>query len=114
MKLDRELLKGATATIVLSMLSECPAHGYELARRVRSRSDGLLALGEGTLYPLLYSLEDKGWVEGRWERGRGKRRRRVYRITPSGRGQLADRADQWYALAGVMELVLGGTRHAGT
>ena len=108
MKIDRELLKGTAATLVLALLADAPTHGYELVRRIRRRTDGICALGEGTLYPLLYNLEDKGWIRGDWEAGVGKRRRRVYRLTPAGRTQLVRRTEQWRALVAGMDLALGG------
>ena len=108
MRFDKELLKGTTETLVLTILAEAPSHGYELLERLRRRSEGVFELGEGTLYPLLYKLEAKGWVAGRWETSSGQRRRRVYRITPRGKRQLAQRTEQWQALAHGMALVLGG------
>ena len=67
---------------------------------------------EGTLYPLLYRMEAKGWIKGEWETAEGHRRRRVYRITARGRRQLARRAKQWAGLAHGMALILGGPAHA--
>ena len=108
MKIDRELLKGTAATLVLAVLADGPAHGYALAQRIRGRTGGLWSLGEGTLYPLLYNLEDRGWIRGVWETGVGKRRRRVYSVTPKGHQQLADRKAQWQTLVTGMTLALGG------
>ena len=112
MRFDKELLKGTTETLVLAVLTQTPCHGYQLVERVRARSEGAFELGEGTLYPLLYKLEAKGWIEGRWEAGSGRRRRRVYRITPRGRKQLADRTKQWQELVRAMALILGVPAHA--
>jgi transcriptional regulator len=111
MRFDRELLKGTTETVLLAVLSEQPLHGYELARRLRARTDGVFELGEGTLYPLLYKLEDKGLIKGKWESGDGQRRRRVYRITARGRRNLAARTEQWQALARGMALALQGVAY---
>ena len=69
MRFQRELLKGTTETLILAALQEAPTHGYELAERLRRRSEGVFELGEGTLYPLLYKLEAKGWIAGKWEGG---------------------------------------------
>jgi len=112
MKLDRELLKGATETMVLAILGEEPSHGYQLVRLLKQRSEGIFELGEGTLYPLLYKLEAKGWIRGAWEAGDGQRRRRVYRITGRGRRQLTKRTEQWVGLARGMTLILGGPTYA--
>lgn len=108
MKIDRELLKGAAATLVLTLLDQSPAHGYELAQRIRSRTEGLCTLGEGTLYPLLYSLANKGWIKGTWQTAPSGRRRRVYTVTQRGRKQLALRKEQWNTLVTGMALAMGG------
>ncbi len=108
MKLDRELLKGVTETVILAVLNDEPSHGYRLIRLLDRRSQGVFELGEGTLYPLLYKLEAKGWIKGEWEAGDGRRRRRVYRVTDRGRGQLAKRSGQWEGLAQGVALILGG------
>lgn len=112
MKLDKELLKGATETVVLAALAAEPSHGYQLVRLLQRRSEGIFEFGEGTLYPLLYKLDAKGWIKGEWESGNGRRRRRVYRITHRGRRQLAKRTQQWVGLARGMTLILGGPAHA--
>ncbi len=112
MRFDRELLKGTTETLILATLAERASHGYELVERLGQRSEGIFEMGEGTLYPLLYKLEAKGWIEGKWQAGTGRRRRRVYRITPRGRRQLAQRTAQWAELVRGMALVLGGPAHA--
>ena len=112
MKLDKELLKGAGETAVLAVVAEEPSHGYQLVRLLQRRAQGIFGFGEGTLYPLLYRMEAKGWIKGEWETAEGHRRRRVYRITARGRRQLARRAEQWVGLAHGMALILGGPAHA--
>ncbi len=112
MRFDRELLKGTTETFILAVVAETPCHGYQLVQQLHRRSEGILHLGEGTLYPRLYKLEAKGWIAGTWDIGSTGRRRRVYRITPRGRRQLAQRAKQWADLSRGMALVLGETAHA--
>lgn len=112
MKLDRELLKGTTETVVLAELARQPLHGYQLVERLRTQSEGILALGEGTLYPLLYKIEANGLVRGRWEEGVGGRRRRVYSLTRKGHRCLADRTAQWERLVRGVSLILGGKSYA--
>ena len=112
MRFQRELLKGTTETLILAVLRDAPSHGYELVERLRRRSERIFELGEGTLYPLLYKLEAKGWISGKWEAGRGKRRKRVYRITPRGKKQLVQRSEEWKSLVQGMNLVLGVPAHA--
>jgi len=111
MRFDRELLKGTTDTLILAVISQGPVHGYELARRLRARTDGVFELGEGTLYPLLYKLEDNGLIAGKWQSAEG-RRRRVYRITARGRRKLATNTEQWSALSRGMALALKGVAYA--
>jgi PadR family transcriptional regulator PadR len=111
MRFQRELLKGTTETLILAALRRSPAHGYELLQRLHQRSRGLFELGEGTLYPLLYKLETKGWIAGKWETAAGERRKRVYRITPRGIRQLSDRTAEFKALVQGMTLVLGVPVH---
>jgi len=112
MRFDKELLKGNTQTLLLAVLADSPGHGYELVERLRERSGGVFELGEGTLYPLLYKLEANGCIESQWQAGTGQRRRRVYRITPTGRRQLHQRTAQWRELVRGMHLILGGPARA--
>ena len=106
--LDTQMLKGAATTLLLTMLAQRPMHGYELAQSVKSRSGGVFAFSEGTIYPLLYSLEDKGLVRGAWEGSEGGRRRKVYKITAEGRRALERRRAQWSLFKRGMDLALGG------
>jgi PadR family transcriptional regulator, regulatory protein PadR len=112
MRFQRELLKGTTEMLILAALRDAPSHGYELAERLRKRSEGIFELGEGTLYPLLYKLEDKGLISGKWEDRKGERRKRVYRITPQGKESFSQRSEEWNSLVQGMCLVLGVPAHA--
>ena len=102
-----EELKGHIDTIVLAALADEPAHGYALVARVRSRSDDVLDVGEGTIYPALHRLERDGLIESTWEKASG-RRRRVYAITRAGSAQLGERREDWRAFARGMQALLGG------
>jgi DNA-binding PadR family transcriptional regulator len=104
---DKQMLKGATTTLLLTMLAERPMHGYELAQSVKSRSGGVFAFSEGTIYPTLYALEDKELVRGAWEGPEGGRRRKVYEITAEGRRALERRLEQWSLFKRGMDLALG-------
>jgi DNA-binding PadR family transcriptional regulator len=104
--MQREVLKGHLDLLLLATLAESPAHGYLVVERLKSRSGGALALGEGTVYPALYRLERAGLVSSSWARGDG-RRRRVYRLTRKGRGALERGRADWAAFAGVVQAVLG-------
>jgi DNA-binding PadR family transcriptional regulator len=105
-----QLLKGCTETMVLKLLTERPMHGYELMQEISARSDGVFALGQGTVYPLLYSLERKGLIKARWEEPReGTRRRKVYRLTGGGTAAFEERVAEWSEFVRGMSRVLGGT-----
>jgi PadR family transcriptional regulator, regulatory protein PadR len=91
---DRERKKGASEMLVLALLESRERHGYEIAKRISDRSEGALQYGAASLYPLLYRLERRALIEGRWVEKAGERRRRFYRLTPAGRKELkALRAD---------------------
>jgi PadR family transcriptional regulator, regulatory protein PadR len=100
-----EALKGHLDLLLLSTLDEGPAHGYGLVEALRGKSEGAFDLGEGTMYPALYRLERRGLVASRWEVV-GGRRRRVYRLTRSGRGALARQLAEWRAFSSAMEAVV--------
>jgi PadR family transcriptional regulator PadR len=82
-------------------------YGYELSAAVERRSGGVLTLGRGTLYPLLYNLEAKGLVEAEWQESENGRKRRYYSITGKGKGDLASRKEQWEQLQAGVNLVFG-------
>src|SRR5258708_39382996 len=84
-KLDRELKKGSAELLILSLVEARPRHGYEISKLIESRSDGAVRFNVASLYPLLYRLEKRGWLQGRWIKKEGQRRRRFYRPTAEGR-----------------------------
>lgn len=94
MAVNKELLKGTAKTIVLQLLSEDEMHGYELLTKMKEKSKNLLEITEGTLYPLLHSLEEDGFLTSNWEKGDGQRRRKIYSITPDGKKSLQVRAKE--------------------
>jgi transcriptional regulator len=93
--LERELKRGSTELLILALLDERPRHGYDLSRLIDERSGGAITFHTASLYPTLYRLEDRGLVEGRWVERAGQRRRRYYRLTPSGRKVLAQQRSVW-------------------
>jgi PadR family transcriptional regulator, regulatory protein PadR len=101
-----ELLKGHLDALVLAALETEPAHGYGIIRRLRTRSSEVFRLAEGTVYPTLHRLERDGLVKSRWTSASG-RRRRVYRLTRSGREALLVRRLEWRTFSHAMEAVLG-------
>src|SRR6266567_4701104 len=92
---DRELKKGSAELLILSLLQGRARHGYEISQLIEQRSDGTLKFNVASLYPLLYRLEKRGWIEGQWVEKPGQRRRRYYRLTPAGKKILAAQRDGW-------------------
>ena len=105
--LDRELKKGSAELLILSLLEARPRHGYEISKLIESRSRGHLRFHIASLYPLLYRLEERGWLQGRWVEKPGERRRRFYRLTPEGRKVLAAQRDNWRAFVEAVARITG-------
>ena len=110
--LDRELKRGSAELLILSLLDAEPRHGYELSKLIHSRSRGQLTFHIDSLYPMLYRLEERGWIKGTWVEKRDERRRRYYRVTAEGRKVLADQRRTFDAFVEAVRLVMGG-EHAG-
>jgi transcriptional regulator len=91
----RSLQKGSAEFLVLAVLDGPQRHGYEIAQLIAERSEDRLKFQAATLYPLLYRLEKRGWLEGRWVEKAGQRRRRFYRLTAAGRAVLGERRRVW-------------------
>ncbi len=87
--------KGSAELLILSLLDERDRHGYELAKLIERRSDGALAFHAESLYPILYRLERRGLIQGRWVEKPGERRRRFYRLTPAGSRALGAQRRSW-------------------
>lgn len=108
MKFETQLLKGIAPAVVLEILSRGQMYGYELSQAIEQRSGDILTLGKGTLYPLLYNLEAKRLVKGKWQQADSGRKRRYYSITGKGKGQLAKQKEQLKELQAGLNLVFGG------
>ncbi|HEY9227628.1 MAG TPA: PadR family transcriptional regulator [Gemmatimonadaceae bacterium] len=102
-----DLKKGSAEFLVLSLLEHERRHGYELNKLIESRSRGVLTFHIASLYPLLYRMEDRGWIAGRWVEKTGERRRRFYSITPAGRRALDELRSGWLAFADAVARVTG-------
>ena len=109
--LDRELKKGSAELLILSLIEHEPRHGYELSKLIDSRSDGAIRFHVASLYPLLYRLEKRGWIEGRWVEKAGQRRRRYYRLTSEGRRVLAAKRKNWRQFVEAIARITG-VQHA--
>ena len=107
--LDAELKKGTTPLLILALLEHQPRHGYELSRLIESQSRGVLRIHAASLYPLLYRMEQKRWIRGRWVEKAGQRRRRYYQLTAEGQRVLAAQRETWAQFAGAINRVAGVT-----
>ncbi len=110
--LARELKKGSAELLILSLLEEQPRHGYDIGSLIERRSDGVLRFNVASLYPLLYRLEKRGWIDGRWVEKAGQRRRRYYRLTTAGKKVLAAQRSGWREFVEAMAAIVGGPQHA--
>jgi PadR family transcriptional regulator PadR len=104
---DRELKKGSAELLILSLVEAQPRHGYELSKLIEARSEGLLSFRVASLYPLLYRLEKRGWIQGRWVEKAGQRRRRYYRMTPAGGKVLAEQRTGWQQFVRAINRIAG-------
>ena len=121
MKIERELMRGAGPVAVLKLLNRREMYGYELVETLAERTEGALAMGQSTLYPMLYNLEAQGFIEGYWKEAgskgasgkEGARDRKYYRLTDKGKKRLVDDSKQWEAVIramkslGIASLALG-------
>jgi len=101
-----DLLQGTLDMLVLQTLRIAPAHGYTIARLIGQRSDAFLQVEQGSLYPALNRLEDRGWVDSYWATSENNRRARYYQLTPKGRRQLLHESEQWRQLVHAIGLVM--------
>ena len=105
--LDRELKRGSAELLILSLLEARPRHGYDLSKLIETRSGGQLKFHIDSLYPLLYRLEERGWIKGTWVEKPDERRRRFYRLTPQGKRVLAQQRKTWDAFVEAVRRVTG-------
>ncbi|CAH1215349.1 hypothetical protein PAECIP111893_03932 [Paenibacillus plantiphilus] len=106
MKVNKELLKGSTVIMILTLLDRKEMYGYEMIKEIERQSEGVFSLKEGTLYPILHMLEAESWVEASWSEHEG-RKRKYYVITDKGRGHLKDKKQEWTLFRGALERVIG-------
>ncbi|MGH9825114.1 MAG: PadR family transcriptional regulator [Blastocatellia bacterium] len=104
---ERELKKGSAELMVLSLVEERARHGYEITKLIESLSGGVLSFNVASLYPMLYKLEKRGWIQGRWVEKAGQRRRRYYKLTPEGKRVLAAQRSSWRAFVAAMNRIAG-------
>jgi transcriptional regulator len=109
--IEPEMKKGSAELVILALVEHQPKHGYEISKLIESRSRGVLTFHVASLYPLLYRLEERGLIEGRWVEKSGQRRRRYYRITADGKRFLANQRETWKNFITALNRV-AGVEHA--
>lgn len=105
MKVNKELVKGSLDIIVLSVLREEDLYGYEIAKRIKDRSDELFTMGEGTLYPLLHKLAKLKYLDAYWQEVDG-RRRKYYSVTRAGKKALDDKVSEWKTFSDAVNAIV--------
>ncbi|MDF2988113.1 MAG: transcriptional regulator, PadR-like family [Eubacterium sp.] len=108
MTIDKELLKGSTTMLILKLLDSGDMYGYQMTKELEIRSDNTFTLKEGTLYPILHSLESTRMIESYWEDTDSARKRKYYKITKGGKKLLAEKEKEWGQYANGVRKVLGG------
>jgi PadR family transcriptional regulator, regulatory protein PadR len=101
-----ELLQGTLDLLILKTVSAGPLHGYAIVQRIQQHSDDVLVVEEGSLYPCLYRMEEKGWIRGEWGRSENNRRAKFYGLTRAGRRQLEEETALWERVHRAITLVL--------
>jgi len=104
---QRELKKGSAELLILSLVEQRARHGYEISKLIAARSEGTLTFQVASLYPLLYRLEKRGWIQGRWVEKSGQRRRRYYRLTAEGKKVLAAQRHSWQEFVEAINRITG-------
>jgi transcriptional regulator len=102
-----DLLQGTLDLLILKTLALEPLHGWGISKRIRQMSDGILEVGQGSLYPALYRLRDRGLIASRWEISEEERRVKIYELTPAGRKALAEEEAGFRLFIGAVEQILG-------
>jgi PadR family transcriptional regulator PadR len=104
-----DLLQGTLDLLVLKTLALESLHGWGISKRIQQMSGGALEVGQGSLYPALYRLRDRGLIQSKWEISEEDRRVKVYELTPAGRGALAEEQEGFRLFVGIVEQILGTT-----
>lgn len=106
---SNDILRGTLDLLILKALSLAPMHGWAIAQRLEQLSREALRLGQGSLYPALQRLEEKGWVDSEWRATDQNRRAKYYELTPAGRRALGEEAESWHRYVDMVELILRTT-----
>lgn len=111
MRISKELLKGSTSMLVLNLLADKNMYGYQMIKELKEKSENVFELKEGTLYPILHSLEENNFISSYWDETTGKKRK-YYSITKEGKKHLKERKDEWKIFSNGINSVLGGVSFA--
>lgn len=106
MQINKELLKGSTSILILSLLDRQSMYGYQMIKEIENKSSGVFKFKEGTLYPILHSLESEGFIESYWDESEGKRKRKYYQITKKGKGHVKEKQQEWTTFRSAVDKVL--------
>ena len=104
---NSDLKRGSLELLILSSLEPGRKHGYEIGKQLESQSGGRLEFKASTLYSILYRMEDRGWIKGRWVEKKGERRRCYYTLTSAGATELASQRREWLAFSTVVNRIIG-------
>lgn len=110
-RISSKIARGSGELAILALLAEQPLYGFEIAKQIGERTGGALGFTLASLYPLLYEMEKRGWVEGRWQANHSGRDRRYYTLTASGKKQLAPLREEWRSFFQALDS-LAGVSHA--
>jgi PadR family transcriptional regulator PadR len=109
MKINKELMKGSTSILILSLLENEDMYGYQIAQALKKKSEDVFDLKEGTLYPMLHGLENEGAIESYWSEAENGKNRKYYRITKEGRKLFKYKKNEWNTYARTVNSIIGGT-----
>jgi PadR family transcriptional regulator, regulatory protein PadR len=110
MKISKELLKGSTTTLILSLLNSKPMYGYEIIKELEMKTDGIFNFKEGTIYPILHNLEEKELIVSYWGEGNGNRKRKYYKINDRGKEFIQEKKEEWSIFKNAVEKVINGEK----
>lgn len=111
MKISKELLKGSTKMLILEMVKDENMYGYQMIKKLKEKSNNVFEFKEGTLYPILHSLEEKGLISSYWDDTTGKKRK-YYAITTKGKKSLKEKNKEWKIFSESVNRVIGGVSFA--
>jgi DNA-binding PadR family transcriptional regulator len=108
-RIRSKIARGSAEVAILALLAEQPLYGFEISKRIEEKTDGMLCFTLASLYPMLYDLEKRGWIAGRWQANQAGRDRRVYSLTPSGKKELAPLRREWTFFFQALDRLAGVT-----